>query len=686
MEGYVQLKYGFTAINLKVWMVLDGQHMTYYDALDLTEQQPVRLRGTLEIKEAEIKKFKDKIFPFGLKVKNKTGGKVVFNCETAALWNSWFNALTRAVKEHTVVEERRLLPFKYREILEIDKSITKLSKGLITRAYKKLSLKEHPDKGGDADKFNRIREAYNGLLAIQAEFDEREACDIIHYEAIVEKSPGVGIGIGVTEDATRQQFLVANVIAGMKLHGLSSEADGEIRPGDAIVGIDHDEISSWYMSRLKARLDEPRLKMGDKVLLVFERRVPHADNQEEDNNVNNLSYTSSPVRSPMPEDCRSDSTKVREEAEAKAEEKRAASEPVVIINLPPPPSDADSTHHDDHSMIKREEKQGSEVEAELTVLPASATDMNDIDDDNNYKDNNPIGNLADIDDDDNINAIAFDDGNNNTTDMNDIDEGDQDDQDEEEDDDGDYYSDSAGLTPSNTSHPRSRSNSHGGHLPAEHFTFVMNEQHQAQQQEQQREQQKQLDLERERIKQREAELAQLEEALQRRIEVENANKVAREDVLAVLHELEQSRLSNNNLRMLVDDLQTRVTSIEYELRVSIQQKSELEVTVQALQGESEELHTENASLRAMVLHDKFPKTPEKSKELILLLQRQLDESRLLNKRKDQQIASLQKQCLTQKGYQDGMSVVYEGREQRLKKLQEAMLRVLGQNAQEDEDE
>ena len=45
----------------------------------------------------------------------------------------------------------------YYEILEISKTS---SKEEIKKAYKKLALQYHPDKGGDAEKFKELSEAY----------------------------------------------------------------------------------------------------------------------------------------------------------------------------------------------------------------------------------------------------------------------------------------------------------------------------------------------------------------------------------------------------------------------------------------------------------------------------------------------------------------------------------------------
>ena len=46
------------------------------------------------------------------------------------------------------------------KILEIDKNASQKD---ISKAYKKLAFKHHPDKGGTEDKFKEISEAYSVL-------------------------------------------------------------------------------------------------------------------------------------------------------------------------------------------------------------------------------------------------------------------------------------------------------------------------------------------------------------------------------------------------------------------------------------------------------------------------------------------------------------------------------------------
>jgi len=75
------------------------------------------------------------------------------------------------------------------------------------------------------------------------------------------------------------QSLQDNII----LHGISPEGDGSIRAGDALVLIDNDDCSCWPLSRIRARLNNFRIPVGNTVRLTFERRVPlQQENNDDD--------------------------------------------------------------------------------------------------------------------------------------------------------------------------------------------------------------------------------------------------------------------------------------------------------------------------------------------------------------------------------------------------------------------
>jgi hypothetical protein len=289
MEGFVLVKTRFSM--KKVWMVLDGQDITYYEKFDSIEQQPHGLKGALNIEEASVSKLDRDALPNGIKVKSYRG-KLTFAALDEQQWSYWYMALCKATTLHLREQEQQQKLESMKNLLEIDSS-TPLSKGVISKSYKRLSLKAHPDKGGDATKFQEIREAYNALLALQTELDDSANSEIVQYEATIEKKPGVGLGISVSEDPMRKQLLVTNVHPQTFIRLLSEESQGEIRNGDALIGIGKDDCTRWTLLRVKARLDNSRLPFGDSIILTFERRLPRQ--YKDSDNVDNTPIT--PLRS-----------------------------------------------------------------------------------------------------------------------------------------------------------------------------------------------------------------------------------------------------------------------------------------------------------------------------------------------------------------------------------------------------
>jgi hypothetical protein len=116
--------------------------------------------------------------------------------------------------------------------------------------------------------------AYNKLMALQADVEDRERSDEIEFEAIVEKGPeGVGLGLVVVEDLVRQRIVIRQVNDNILLRGLSAEAGGDILSQDALVGIDKDDCMHWPFSRIRARLNAFRLPVGGTVRLRLQRRL-----------------------------------------------------------------------------------------------------------------------------------------------------------------------------------------------------------------------------------------------------------------------------------------------------------------------------------------------------------------------------------------------------------------------------
>jgi len=75
------------------------------------------------------------------------------------------------------------------KILEVPRGA---DEGTIKRAYRRLSLENHPDKGGDADKFAEISSAYEVL----SDSDKRKTYDRYGEEGLKQREQGGGGGSG----------------------------------------------------------------------------------------------------------------------------------------------------------------------------------------------------------------------------------------------------------------------------------------------------------------------------------------------------------------------------------------------------------------------------------------------------------------------------------------------------------
>eukprot|EP01038_Epipyxis_sp_PR26KG_P010743 gene10743-14428_t len=300
MEGFLTMKTTFSYIS--VYMILDGQYISCYDGLNI---DPVGLRSTTCIKNAIISKFTKKGYNYGLSIK-LTGNnkmKLKFDCADATTCSSWFNTLTKAAVLHIDEAERKELPLKFcKQIgLNIDEigGIHGLTKSHVTKAYRKLCLKEHPDKGGDATNFNLITIAYNNLLAIVNEENEKKNSSLVRYEAKIKKGgDNVGLGLIVIEDKLRNQVVVQQLNKAINVLGLSEDSNGEIKANDALIGIDKDDCTHWPLSRIRARLGVKRVPVESVVLFTFERRIPH-DYDINDQDEQPISPWISPPTSPL---------------------------------------------------------------------------------------------------------------------------------------------------------------------------------------------------------------------------------------------------------------------------------------------------------------------------------------------------------------------------------------------------
>jgi hypothetical protein len=152
MEGYLNIitKSSFLpTVSVKpVWAVLDGQTLSLYRQLDVEHQLPTDILKNINLQNTKVSKISIAKHTFCLSISYKDNKTKLFDCSDNATCSLWFAAFNRAINLQNDREKMRQLPIQYRKKLGFpqDPSI-KLSKSDISKAYKKLCLKEHPDKG-----------------------------------------------------------------------------------------------------------------------------------------------------------------------------------------------------------------------------------------------------------------------------------------------------------------------------------------------------------------------------------------------------------------------------------------------------------------------------------------------------------------------------------------------------------
>jgi hypothetical protein len=206
--------------------------------------------------------------------------KIICDCGDEAMQARWYNAFERAILlDNMLTEAQAVAQYSDRLGLSISEDISIKS---VIKMHKRLSLKHHPDRGGDIDKFQLITQAKDNLLEILRE----RACKYVPYEAELEKvGGGVWFGISLTDSkhglggTHKKHVIVAQVKAGIRIKSLSPAANGSILEGDILIRIDNEDCKEWTLSRVGARLGLYRVPEGSVVKFTFQRSSSFVENE-----------------------------------------------------------------------------------------------------------------------------------------------------------------------------------------------------------------------------------------------------------------------------------------------------------------------------------------------------------------------------------------------------------------------
>ena len=140
MEGYVLYK------RQQTYAVLDGNQLMLYDTFDKKTQMPSGIRHVAHVRNAEVSKLVNtRGVRHGLEVISESRVSTVLDLVDPNTCTQWYTACTKARTLHVDALERDAASAKCRAQLGLEGQ-DKLTKSTIARAYKRLSLKHHPDK------------------------------------------------------------------------------------------------------------------------------------------------------------------------------------------------------------------------------------------------------------------------------------------------------------------------------------------------------------------------------------------------------------------------------------------------------------------------------------------------------------------------------------------------------------
>ncbi|GMH74730.1 hypothetical protein TL16_g06540 [Triparma laevis f. inornata] len=204
--------------------------------------------------------------------------------ETDNLKCLWMKAVKESAKLSPGEVQGRERPEKYMEALGIserERSLTRMTDDELESAFKFKSLQSDPLHGGDQESFDRVHEAYNMLIQLKKHRKEDKKHILVHYSADIKKgSPGEGFGMVVNVD-DRHNIFVKKVLACIALSNETHNAQGEVRVGDEILGIDGESTAGWSLARLVQRLNDFRVPVGTTINIMFQRRIKIPEGGEE---------------------------------------------------------------------------------------------------------------------------------------------------------------------------------------------------------------------------------------------------------------------------------------------------------------------------------------------------------------------------------------------------------------------
>ena len=308
MEGFLEKKGGsHSGLGLlpvgrrnwkRRWFVLEGAVLTYYEDFDPATNAPVgAAKGCVDLRGCQAKlcphkprKGTPRVHTFS--IEKPKGERLLMEATgpmAEKLKFAWLRALEDAIAKSMSKEGRRAslraaqdvdAPEHY-ERLGLEKRDDLTDKD-IRKAYRRVAVAQHPDRGGDPESFIALHEAYEVIINARAARREALRYGECVFEGRIKKEPKGGFGLTVCERKEggvaikRVVFWSCATTCVERPEGIERElpsSELSFRAGDRIVGVDGDDTRRWSVTRLIQRLDNFRVPAEASILLRVARPV-----------------------------------------------------------------------------------------------------------------------------------------------------------------------------------------------------------------------------------------------------------------------------------------------------------------------------------------------------------------------------------------------------------------------------
>ena len=280
------------------WFVLEGCYLFYFEDFDPVQEKPVgAAKGVVNITGGECGRLPHRTRSETFAVNKANGAQMVMEAPSERLKIAWIEAIDKAIERASDPERAEAPPAyldrdEFYETLGLDAARrADYTDKELKRAYRKASLKNHPDKGGDPDVFQKVHEAFEIITATREAKVEAAKFGECLFRCEVRKTDK-GMGLVVAEDRRRGGIKVkasppkqGDPAAGAPFGACECVArpeglrralpkkHGGFLAGDLIVKVGNDDTRGWSMTRLIQRLDPFRVPVGAAVAFTVARDV-----------------------------------------------------------------------------------------------------------------------------------------------------------------------------------------------------------------------------------------------------------------------------------------------------------------------------------------------------------------------------------------------------------------------------